>query len=1150
MDRRILIILIIIYSGCLYSLPKHQLFDQKLILNEIKGSSVQFFSFNLTGYKLGKKIVEGNEYTCITCKNEGGILALGKPDLPKISRFISIPDRSDVVVRILDYNSEIIKNIEIYPCQKLQNEKEKTEKEFIIDNDFYDNGDLYPKEIIQLSDPMIMRNERIVIISINPFQYNPCTKTLEIFQNIEIEIKFEGINQRNQKVSNKKLSRYFNNSYSSTIVNYDSKSRSINDFQQFAYLLIYPDDPQVEEILQEFILWKRQKGFDVTAVSTAETGNDLYSIKEYIQIAYDTWENPPEFICLAGDPSGCFIMPTGYLEGGEGDQAYVLLEGDDILADAFIGRFSFNSIFELQTMIAKSIMYEKNPYLGQTDWFNNILLIGDPNDSGISCVNTKISIKEMIQGNANNYEFSEIYSGPWETQISENINLGASILNYRGFYGMSGFDLIDINNLTNGAMTPFVVILTCGVGDFDGTSDCRTERFLKVGSPTAPRGAVAAIGTATVDTNTCFNNTIDTGIFQGIFAENIFHPGGALNRGKLNIIMNYPDNPYNAIYKFSYWNNLMGDPSLDLWTSIPEHLVITSEDLIFTGSNYYQLNVSTTGGFPLADAVVTLCSDQNLINFNCTDQDGNALMELPETLPEELKLTVTKHNYLPSIKTITTVEGEILLSISDITIDDDNEGSSIGNSDNLINPGELIELTICLENHGLFNSGEVSALLTSESKAVTILDSIETWGVIFSDSLAISNDDFDLLIENNLEENTQIEFELLIYDSNGIFWNDHFNLNISSFKLDISNSYFQPEGNPEPGEETGMIIEIRNEGSISAFDVYCSLSANGNEVEIIDSVTFLGDLLPNTTWNNSDDPFLVQINEMIIPGTEIVLTLDFYNTIGLIKTEEIFVSVGEVQQTDPIGPDSYGYYCYDSGDTEYEQSPEYNWYEIDPNYGGFGMALPFSDNGDEGAISIVDIPFNFRFYGSDYTTLTICSNGWLCPGSTELMSFMNWSIPDPSGPSPIIAPFWDDLITPGGSVCYYYSEDLGCFIVEWSRLQNQFNGDQETFQVLLMDPEDHPTITGDNQIVFQYHTVNNVDQGNYGPYSNHGQFATVGIEDPTGMIGLLYTYNNQYPVAAAELGNSTSLLFSTPEVPTDLPSLILDHFVLTDPPSG
>ena len=70
--------------------------------------------------------------------------------------------------------------------------------------------------------------------------------------------------------------------------------------------------------------------------------------------------------------------------------------------------------------------------------------------------------------------------------------------NYRGYIGTSGFGY-NINNANNGYMT-FATFITCATGDFNGTSIA--ESFIKAGSLANPKGAVAAVGTATSSTHT------------------------------------------------------------------------------------------------------------------------------------------------------------------------------------------------------------------------------------------------------------------------------------------------------------------------------------------------------------------------------------------------------------------------------------------------------------------------------------------------------------------------------------------------------------------------------------------------------------------------------------------------------------------------
>ena len=68
-------------------------------------------------------------------------------------------------------------------------------------------------------------------------------------------------------------------------------------------------------------------------------------------------------------------------------------------------------------------------------------------------------------------------------------------------------------------------------------------------------------------------------------------------------------------------------------------------------------------------------------------------------------------------------------------------------------------------------------------------------------------------------------------------------------------------------------------------------------------------------------------------------------------------------ETDPMGPDDYGYYIYDSGDIDYLIAPSYEWIEIDSRYDGNGSHLSsLSDNGDNGDdVETVNLPLTLDF---------------------------------------------------------------------------------------------------------------------------------------------------------------------------------------------
>jgi len=1122
-----------------------------------------FIDFNLLEYEQQELFFDNSKYQQLKIPDEGSLMEVGKPDLPTITRLFVIPDEGGVEIELTSLQDHIRSDILIYPSQPLSTESDRESFPFNIDEEFYIRGGVYPTTLVKAGEPVIFRDHRIVPVTFNPFQYDPVTRELRVIENVRLTLRTSGNRGVNSKTGFRKKSHSFEKMYRSVITNYDMIETRNDEYQVPSYLFIYPEDQQVETYLQNLIDWKHQKGFEVTAVSTAIAGTNQIDIANYIQDAYDNWENPPEFICLVGDAGGAYSIPTGHFlsppYGGEGDQIYGLLEGNDILADVIIGRLSFNTTMEFLTILSKILSYEKTPYMGNEDWYNNALMVADPLDSGQSCVDTKMYIADMIEEFTPDIECAEVYSGNWVIHINNSFDEGISYFNYRGFAGMSGWTVNHVYNLNNGYMMPLAISLTCLTGDFEGTTDCMSEAFLKAGSPTVPAGGIAAVSTATGNTHTCFNNCVDAGIFSSIFVDGIFNPGSALLMGKLNLYMTYPDNPNESVDKFSYWNNLMGDPGLELWSAVPEELVLEYDPEIPAGSNYMEIFVTDLEGEPVEGVWVTVLKGEDEIFISDrSDAFGSVILPIAAENTGTATITATKHNYIPEINEFEIVQVGDFLHIGMVNIDDDNQGESSGNDDGLINAGEVIELTVELVNSGSNSLVSVTADISTSSEYVILLEDHGEFGDIepggtYSATYLL---EADLFSSGDLE----IELQCVISDDSGNTWNDLICLVTSGPYLEI-NDYVIDDGEDnilDPGETADIQLLIQNIGSVDITDIQVELSCENNGITINENTGFLGDIAAGEEISSITDLFNISTDVSLVPGSLISFQLNFYNSQGYQQNNSFSVQVGQVEVHDPLGPDNFGHYIYDNGDLQYINSEPYNWIEIDPNYGGSGTIINnLIDPGNMGASAEVELPFEMTFYGREYNRITICSNGWFAPGAANMNSFMNWGLPAPLGPSPMIAVFWDDLklgdavgnnyIPNGGNICYYNMEAEDKFIIEWSRLRNEFDDQLETFQAIIYDPYVYPTSNGDCQILLQYYEVSNTDQGSYETLVvNHGQYATVGIEDHSSTDGLQYTYNNDYPEAALELSSMTALMISGAPISTEDPYLVFSGYELND----
>jgi len=992
-----------------------------------------------------------------------------------------------------------------------------------------DNG-VFPKENIIISEPMIFRGIPVVQISFIPFSYNSITKELQIYNNINFDI--EEIEQSIEfDYTDVKLSRAFEPLFEDLIVNYEISNRE-EDYQMPSILYICGgssiDHPYVEELLE----WRHKIGYIVTAVSTNQTGSSSSQIKSYIENAYETWENPPEIVGLIGDTGGSYSIGyfteslSGY--GGAGDFPYSQLDGNDLLPEVFIGRISVNSSSDLSNVLNKTLAYEKATYINQTgtSWYETAALCGDPSSSGWSTVITN----EYVENILDVYGFEDINtnfgSGNYDNWMENELEDGNLYMNYRGYYGSSGFGSGEINGANNGYMTPFASFITCGTGDFNGTS--LSEDFIRAGSVSNPKGAVAAVGTSTTGTHTFFNNIMSMGIYDGIFPKDLRTAGASVANGRLSLYWTYPSDPSNRVTIFSHWLNLMGDPGLHFWTDTPEEINVSLDNAITWGTNFIDIIVNDLNGNGVDNAKVTILKgDDEIFASYFTNSQGSITIPLQYESTGEVFVTVTKKNCIPVEESFQIINSDVNINLSsqNISISDVIEG----NEDGYLNPGEIANISLPLINYGSTTVGDVQAILTSESNLVNIIYGINQYENIAPGEIAFQTGNYIIELSENAVYGDDLELKLNISDFFGNSWQSVVPIQVYGGLIVVDHIQYINNFELNPGEEGDISIYLVNNGNTPMENIELNLLPSGSLIEIIESTTTFPTIQPGQIVE-SDSYVKVFVNGNTINGSVLSLNANISNSIGYNQDEAFNIQVGHVSVTDPLGPDEHGYYIYDSNDLGYNLSPIYDWIEIDNDYGGDGINLNLSDSGDGNNISnnssIIDLPFEFTFYGITYDRITVNTNGWISFGESSLESFRNYPIPGAGGPSPMLAVFWDDLKTTGGGEVYKYIGE-NFVIIEWSEMKTYNNNSSETFQAILFD-DTNLTPTGDNEILLQYKDFNNTSSGSYGGWSLvHGCYSTIGVENHLSTVALQYTFNNEYPTAAMPLSDNTALFITT-----------------------
>lgn len=1085
------------------------------------------FEMRLPGVELTDAFLDGKRWDRVEIYGGGFEQELGKPEVPHITRLLAIPATCGVRVQARILEEKVIPDIFLMPAQGVApTEDSKAVRSAYRDSDAYESDQFYPDILVTSGEPAIMRDVRVIPVQINPIRYNPVTHELAIAQRMEVQVSYVGTDLRNASSRPiRAISPTWGQLMRASVINFDDVIDT-DEGLMGSYLVICEADANLVGVIEaKFGDWKRRIGHEVV-LQTFTPGASNSTIKSMIQTAYDTWEVPPEFVLLVGDDNGNYVLPGwNYYVG---DHPYSQLAGNDLLSDVAVGRIPAEDMPQAITMLNKVLWYEKQPYTEHYSWFQKGLMVAGSSSSGISTIQTKRWIKTRLLENGYTQIDTMWYNmgGSIVTTIANSLNGGVTYFNYRGYLGMSGWSNWNTDQLTNGFMLPFITTLTCGTGGFQG--DSIMEHFVIVGTPSMGQGAVACVGTATSGTNTRCNNVVDVGMYQGIFNEGITQAGNALVRGKLELYNAYAVNNPSYVDNFSNWNNLAGDPGLELWTGPIQYMQASVPDSLNFGENQLSVLVTDTLGNPIEGASVCAYEENEVMTAALSEADGLAYLVVNPQTVGNLKVTVTKHNYVPVLDSLNLVQQDVAVGIYSSAIDDDDFGESQGDGDGTINPGETVEIPIILKNYGSsITASNVTLQAAVSDSFISPGDMFEMYSPIPPGSTSPSLDDVDFHVGLDAPNGHTVHFDLAISADQGS-WSVALELLVSAPSMQAQN--FVTAGGDSllsPGETAEVMTYVMNGGDHVANGVTATLRSLDPLVTVVDSLGSYGVIQASALALNTADRFELAASENAPPGWIALLRMEFATIEGIVQADTFAIILGQKTSTDPQGPDRYGYYCYDDTDVNYPLHPTYAWVEIDPDYGGSGYELAIYDSGEDQDASLnVGLPFTFRYYGMDVDTITVCSNGWISTVPNPAFTlFRNWPIPSCMGPDGMVAPFWDDLTTQGSGRVYAWHDEINHLaVIEWSRMQNfGYPNPQETFEVILYDPEYYPTPTGDGEILFQYMSITEVS----GQYWDN-QYSTVGIETPDQLDGIEIVYSMMYDdPAAATLQSGRAYFFTT-----------------------
>ncbi len=612
---------------------------------EVSGSSTDrtVIEYHVGDFTKVPVDINGETYDRILLGEESSTYDRGLPELPDVARSIVIPDDAAMDVRVLSSHYVDLPGVRVVPSKGVITRNIDPATVRYSFDPIYKADTWYPSDIAYAREPYIMRDVRGMVVVVNPFHYNPATRTLRVYDEIVVEVVRTGPSTTNVLTHKpgRGVVKEFDSIYRRHFLNYDaSPAARYTSVGEVGNMLVICYDSFMTS-MEPFVEWKNQMGVPCEMVSLTTAGSTATNIAAYIQNYYNT--NGLAFVLLVGDGPQ---VPTLSAAGGASDPSFSLVAGSDSYPDLFVGRFSAENTSQVDTQVLRSIEYEKLPQAG-ADWYHKGTGVASALGTGDDGEYDNQHI-DNIRADLLGFTYTDvdrIYDdlGGNAAMVSSALNNGRSIINYCGHgsvtsWGSSGFSSTNVNALTNDNMLPFIWSVACVNGQFTSTT-CFAEAWMRATNGSEPTGAIATYMSSinqSWDSPMCAQDEMA----DLLVAEEKRTFGGLTFNGSCQMIDEYASDGINM---FKTWH-IFGDPSIRVRTDTPAALSVTHDDYIEPTASTFDVSVSGVEG-----ALCSLYYEGVLYGSALTNASGTAAITVNGTPPTDVDLdvTVTAFNAIP-----------------------------------------------------------------------------------------------------------------------------------------------------------------------------------------------------------------------------------------------------------------------------------------------------------------------------------------------------------------------------------------------------------------------------------------------------------------------------------------------------------------------
>lgn len=825
------------------------------------------FSFHIPRMALNS--VEENGFSGQVIELQGIYLPAdeGNPNLPAISRYIALPQGATASLNILSVQKQVIPNVDLMAAPNIPLGNDDNPLRYNRKAEIYGKNAFFPAEPFILGNQTQLRGVDVVMFSFTPFQYNPVTKELVVYHNIEAEIVFKGGN--GQVGDNRLRSPWWDpiikdhvlNSNILPEIDYAARTREWlgNRNQGAEYLIITPTGQAFAQWADSIRVFRQRQGIITKVVSLLDVGgNTVQAIENYVNNAYNTWTIPPAAILLLGDYStnaadGIISHTLNDHPGGYNpyisDNPFADVSNNG-LPDIVFARITARNAAELQHMINKFLNYERTPPTSvnfynnpvtamgwQTErWFQlcsetingfwqyalgkspvrqNAIYSGTPGGAWSTATNTATVVNYFGPSGRNYIPATSSHLTNWNGNaagMNAAINSGSFMVQHRHHgletgWGEPYYRNESLNGLTNQNLT-FVWSVNCLTGKFNYSSESFAERFHRHNT-----GALGLIA-ATEVSYSFVNDAYVWGAYDNMWPQ--FMPDYGTtppSRGILPAFANAAGKyflqqsswPYNPQHKDITFKlfHHHGDAFMTVYSEVPQTLAVNHMPVLLSGMSTFE--VSANPG-----TRITLTVNNEIIGSAVAQMGTVQIPIIPQQPGVQVRIVAVLQNYYRYEQTIECIPpaGPYMI-YNAFSLNDQN-----GNGQ--LDFGESASLDLTLKNVGSETAPNVSVTASSDSPHITFTNSTFSIGDVAAGALATVPQAISFTVSNAVPNNTPITI-LLNINCSTTGWTSQFTVRayapqfeVGSFT--INDAAGNNNGRLDPGETVVINVPFTNTG--------------------------------------------------------------------------------------------------------------------------------------------------------------------------------------------------------------------------------------------------------------------------------------------------------------------------------------------------